>query len=232
MGAIRWDAWHDGQPGRAVEYTLGPAEWHSRLPWYAKETGPDTVEIRADNQAVADAEIGNAADLGLDYFAFVWYNAHEGRRRRGHEPRTVLLPDQRHRDLVGYTLIITPEDFADPVQNADVLAYMRDPNWVKVDGRPLIFVGMAEVTSRQLLDDFRASSIAQGTGDPYIVYIAGEELPSLLRWATSTPTGSMPSLRTPSAAARRRVSRTRLWPRRRGARGTSSRGAARPPCPR
>jgi hypothetical protein len=173
VGAIRWDAWADGQPGRAVEYTLGPSEWRDRLPWYAKEIGPDTVEIRADNQKVADAEIAHAADLGVDYFAFVWYNAREG---GGDEPMTRglrLYRTSARRDLVKYTVIIKPEHLIDPVQSADVLGYMRDPNWVKVDGRPLIFVGMAEVSSRELIDGFRAGSVAQGTGDPYIVYIAG-----------------------------------------------------------
>ena len=173
-GAIRWDAWNDGPAGRAVEYTLGPEAWRDRLPWYASVLGPDSVEIRADNPGVADEEILHAADLGLDYFAFVWYDP---RGPEGSEDETLsrglrYYRASPNRDLVKYTVIIRPTNLADPVQNADVLDYLRDPNWVKVDGRPLIFVGMEEMESRHVVDELRASSVAQGTGNPYIVYLA------------------------------------------------------------
>lgn len=47
VGAIRWDAWVGDLPtvgaagptavGQQVERTLGPAHWHARLPFYARE---------------------------------------------------------------------------------------------------------------------------------------------------------------------------------------------------
>jgi hypothetical protein len=84
VGAIRWDAWVGdlptfgaaGQPtavGLQVERALGPARWHDRLPFYARELSAHAVEVRAASQAVLDREIAYAGAAGLDYWAFVWY---------------------------------------------------------------------------------------------------------------------------------------------------------------
>ena len=77
------------------------------------------------------------------------------------------------RDLVKYTVIITPGHLVDPVQSADVLGYMRDPELgegrrttadLRRDGG-----GLVEAAHRRLPGELDG----QGTGDPYIVYIAG-----------------------------------------------------------
>jgi len=70
VGAIRWDAW---TAGSEWERNLGPAQWRSRLPFYGTETGPDSVEIRADTQAVMDQEIAYASAAGLDYWAYCFH---------------------------------------------------------------------------------------------------------------------------------------------------------------
>jgi hypothetical protein len=75
VGAIRWDAWH-GSASKVrlmVEKTLAPAHWHYRLPFYARVTGENTVEVRGHTQEVMDQEIAYAHGAGMDYWAFVVY---------------------------------------------------------------------------------------------------------------------------------------------------------------
>ncbi|MFM8304696.1 MAG: NPCBM/NEW2 domain-containing protein [Actinomycetota bacterium] len=173
LGATRWDAWHDGDIGRKVEYTLGPERWRNRLPWFGEVTGPDTVTARADSQAVADEEIAIAADLGIDYFAFVWYGSGYpvGSDEEGLGRGLAYYRSSAARDRVQYTLEATTGQVADPAQRATILEYMRDPNWVHVGGRPLLFVGRGEAPDQAAYATLRAESKAQGTGNPYLVYL-------------------------------------------------------------
>lgn len=173
VGATRWDAWHDGDIGQKVEYILGPEKWRNRLPWFGEVTGPDTVIARADNQAVADAEIATAAGLGIDYFAFVWYGAGypAGSDQEALGRGLTYYRSSEARDRVKYTLEARTSLVADPDQRAAILEYMRDPNWVHVDGRPLLFVGMGEAPDAAAFAALRSESKAQGAGNPYLVYL-------------------------------------------------------------
>ncbi len=79
VGAIRWDAWytHDGNPTSVisqVERSLSPAEYHYRTPFFGEITEDGKVIIPAYTQEVFDREMVYAADAGIDYFAYVWYN--------------------------------------------------------------------------------------------------------------------------------------------------------------
>ncbi|MFO1538521.1 MAG: NPCBM/NEW2 domain-containing protein [Actinomycetota bacterium] len=172
-GAIRWDAWHDGPAGRAVEHTLGPAHWHDRLPWFSEITGPGTVRTRADNQAAADREIEIADELGLDYFAFIVYDTDRevGSEDEGMMRGLKLYRQSALRDRVKYTVVIDGQRLAMPAERAAVLRYMQDPNWVYVDGRPLVYVGLYSRPVAADVATLRAESLAQGTGDPYVVYM-------------------------------------------------------------
>lgn len=73
VGAIRWDAWTGGEVTAQVERTLGPQEYHPRLPWFAEVMGASKVRIDGSPQAIMDQEIAFAADAGLDYWAFLLY---------------------------------------------------------------------------------------------------------------------------------------------------------------
>ncbi|MFA7691635.1 MAG: hypothetical protein GX117_13245 [Candidatus Hydrogenedentes bacterium] len=75
VGAIRWDAWHGtaSSVGVTVEKTMAPSHWHYRLPFYGKVIDENSVEVRANTQAIMDQEIDYAHDAGLDYWAFVVY---------------------------------------------------------------------------------------------------------------------------------------------------------------
>jgi hypothetical protein len=71
VGAIRWDAWQDnGSVRAAVEKALAPSQWHYRLPFFARITGLNSVQIDGNSQAIMDQEIDYAAKAGIDYWAF------------------------------------------------------------------------------------------------------------------------------------------------------------------
>src|SRR5690349_24932691 len=86
IGAIRWDAWHgqDGPIGRHVERTLGPDQWHDRLPFCSRVLAPNKVEIECDSQEVMDREIGYAVTAGLSFWLFA-----------AHEPGSAMRSEER-----------------------------------------------------------------------------------------------------------------------------------------
>lgn len=179
VGAIRWDAWHGklGVPGRAVETALGPAEWHSRLPFFARVVSDSEVSLDGSSQETMDREIGYASRAGLDYWAFVTYDEGDpmslGLRRylassRRGDIRFCLITElsrwgtrAEHRKAVERYASLTKE-----------AGYQKTPG-----GRPLFYLGFlseAQVAKnwgsagelRRAVDEFRALA-----GNPYIVIL-------------------------------------------------------------
>jgi hypothetical protein len=181
VGAIRWDAWHGqrGVPGRAVERSLGPREWHPRLPFFARVVSPSSIIIDGSSSEVMDREIAYAAEAGLDYWAFVTYDAGD--------PMSLgldnYLRNPRKRGL-RFCLITEQARWSGPdayLGHARRLAaLMRDPAYLRLaGGRPLLFLGFIydESTTtrwggiqgfRKAVDELRRLVRASGAGDPYI----------------------------------------------------------------
>jgi len=178
VGAIRWDAWHgqQGSPGKAVEKALGPAEWHYRLPFFAKVLSENEVSIDGTPQEILDREIDFAADAGLDYWAFLKYD----------DADPMSLPLKRYltsakKDRIQFCLITelsrwgTKDDHRR--QLARLAELMKEPTHLKTPGgRPLFYLGFlseAQVTKnwgtvaelRKAVDELRALAPA----NPYIV---------------------------------------------------------------
>jgi hypothetical protein len=181
MGAIRWDAWHGqrGGPGRAVERSLGPSQWHYRLPFFAKVLSPSAVSIDGSSPEVMDREIAYAAKAGIDYWAFVTYDAKDpmslglanylkSRRKRG--LRFCLISEQQRWG--------GPDTYEGHTRR--LVALMRMPSYLRVAGaRPLLYLGFIsdETTAsrwggiqgfRKAVDDMRRLARESGAGDPYI----------------------------------------------------------------
>jgi hypothetical protein len=181
VGAIRWDAWHGqrGVPGRAVESSLGPFKWRYRLPFFAHVVSPSTVRIDGTSNEVMDREIQYAAEAGLDYWAFVAYDADD--------PMTLglnnYLKNTRKRGL-RFCLITEQERWGGPdTYRGHVRRFaslMHDSAYLRVaGGRPLLFLGFIsdETTAarwgdiqafRRAVDELRRLARGNGAGDPYI----------------------------------------------------------------
>jgi hypothetical protein len=146
VGAIRWDAWVGDLPtfnsagptafGRQVERALGPAHWHDRLPFYARELSADAVEARGASQAVVDQEIAYAGAAGLDYWAFVWYPPGSGL-----DTARRLYLASAHRSRIDFCLIFDGlARFRTAIRDRrELLAAFARPEHVRVAaGRPLV----------------------------------------------------------------------------------------------
>jgi hypothetical protein len=201
VGAIRWDAWVGDRPtfgsagptavGRQVERTLGPARWHDRLPFYARELGADAVEVRGASQAVVDQEIAYAAAAGLDYWAFVWYPPGSG----PDAARRLYLTSAR-RSEIGFCLIFDGlARFRGAIgEQGELLDAFGRPEHVRVaGGRPLLFFMPRAATAptpadlaalRREIAAARAAAVAAGVGDPYIACLAAR--PAFAREAVDT----------------------------------------------
>ena len=192
VGAIRWDAWHSklGEPGRAVERSLGPAYWHTRLPFFAEVVSETEVVIQGATQEVMDREIGYASAAGLDYWAFVTY-----------EPDSPMSLGLQHYlssqyvSAINFCMIVEGTRIGSgglDGWNAKVeryLSYFREPTYQRVAGeRPLLYIFTPEhmvgegafaswEEARTAFAALRSASQEAGLGDPYIVmqhWVAGQ----------------------------------------------------------
>ena len=170
VGAIRWDAWQDGGNVTAqMETTLAPSEYHHRLPWFADVTGPNSVSIDGNHQAIMDQEIAYAADAGLDYWAFVTYPLQYG-MSNGFE----LYMNSSQKSRINFSHIVEGGRYVSGFDDIEgrLLTSFADSSYQRVLGnRPLLYIfnGQALADNGYTFDDLRADSIAQGSGDPYIV---------------------------------------------------------------
>jgi hypothetical protein len=181
VGAIRWDAWHGdkGGPGRAVELSLSPEQWHSRLPFFAKVVSTASVAIDGATQEVMDQEIRFAADAGIDFWAFVTYSPDDAMSLGlEHYLASGLRSRIRFCLITEYPRWGTPDTYKPLVRRYAQL--VGEPGYQRVlDGRPLVFVlfggerrakewgGLSGF--RQAIDDFRRMAIDEHAGNPYIV---------------------------------------------------------------
>jgi hypothetical protein len=137
VGAIRWDAWTgDLGPGAAVEKSLGPAKWHYRLPFFAKVIGPDKVLIDGTSQEVMDEEIDYAARAGLDYWAFVLYEADS----------SMSIAISRYlsstkRSKIKFGLVTETGDWSNPEMVSRMESLLTEKGYVTVlGGHPVIYI--------------------------------------------------------------------------------------------
>lgn len=182
VGGIRWDAWHGsrGTPGRAVEASLGPANWHYRLPFFARVISDSEVSIDGASQQVIDKEIAYARQAGLDYWAFVAYDPAD--------PMSLGLTHflaSEHKRGMRFCLITehgrwgTKDNYRDRIER--FAALMAEKSYLKLqNGRPLLYLGFIKDDGirerwgtieqfRKAVDDLRKIAKHRGLGDPYIV---------------------------------------------------------------
>jgi hypothetical protein len=172
-----------------VERSLGPAQYHFRLPWFAEVTGPDTVCIGGGTQAIMDAEIAYAARAGIDYWAFVIYPEQTDMSLA--LKLYLQSPDRRR---VGFCMILHGDIDCPGEQWPGALArhvrLMREPGYQTVlHGRPLVYVfrpGMDAERERTRLAAVRQAARDAGLQDPYIVYMGFNPARD---WATARDMG-------------------------------------------
>jgi hypothetical protein len=180
VGAIRWDGWIGETPGYdvglEVERSLGPPQWHSRLPFFGKELSTTEVQVRANTQAVMDREIALAHGAGLDYWAFVMYPPDNPQTRGGID----LYQHSARRADIRFAMIVQSYTFGES-EIARLLRYFADGNYQRVaGGRPLVFlVGPSRVHDPSWPDveagveRLRMGAAQAGLPRPYVVHLWG-----------------------------------------------------------
>jgi len=179
-GAIRWDAWIGDTPnydiGLQVERSLGPQEWHSRLPFFAKALSATEVQVRGNTQAVMDQEIAFAHAAGLDYWAFVMYPRDNPQTHGGID----LYQRSARKADIRFAMIVQSYTFGE-ADIARLLGYFADEGYQTVmGGRPLVFlVGPNKVHDPSWpnveagVAQLRMGATSSGLPNPYIVHLWG-----------------------------------------------------------
>jgi len=174
VGAIRWDAWVGAKSsvGRAVETSLGPQQWHHRLPFFGKVISNTQVEINGYTQEIVDREIACAHQAGLDYWAFGLYDATVPSMV---EARNLYLASQ-HKADINFCLWSGPDGLSTTQNLQRIIQLMREPTYQKVlTDRPLYYVGFVDdkwvkvLGGRRRTDELRRLAQQAGLGNPYLV---------------------------------------------------------------
>ena len=199
VGAIRWDAWvgDDHAVGATFEANLDPNQWHCRVPFYGEEVGPNEINANGDSQQIMDQEIAYAKDAGLDYWAFVMYPTSPGFYESPITNIINLYLNSAHKSDINFCAYIAAYHLgrgATLQQELDrYLELFKNSSYQKVMGnRPLVYVfypGASIIFSDsielQFYKGLRSRSIAQGTGEPYMLAAPGDPVPWALDGTSS-----------------------------------------------
>ncbi len=169
IGAIRWDAWVGGDApsaGFQVERSLGPNEYHFRLPFYGTELTSDSVQARETTQATMDADIAFAKSMGLGYWAYVYYENDSGLD----QALDLHLSSIRKND-VNFCYVIERSRLTST--NADdMVTRMQLSNYQTVaGGHPLVYLFNNADWTIETLDILRSKMTMANLATPYVVYM-------------------------------------------------------------
>lgn len=176
VGAIRWDAWFHSTADTirtAIEASLGPSQYHWRLPFFATETGTDSVTI-SGQQSDMDTEITYAAESGLDFWAFFWYGLDSTNGMKTAWDYFQASPNKANINWCLYFSGVAPLHNDITNNLASIIGYLQQSNYQKTSGgRPLVFVFDDSSSKANLAADIsalRAAAISAGLSDPYIAF--------------------------------------------------------------
>ena len=173
VGAIRWDgfygpaaapAWDVGQ---LMETTLGPNQYHFRLPFFGVETGINSVEVREITQEIMDQDIAYAKYASIDYWAFVYYSSGTGMDIARSLYDSSTSPSK---SSVNYCFIIDSAAQLPASDFSDLVSRFAQSNYQKVlNNRPLLYLFSDSVYTASEITSLRNLAAVAGVGDPYIV---------------------------------------------------------------
>lgn len=212
-GAIRWDAWYGNvgsggagssedavNPGVAI--TLGPTQFQSRAPFFARPVSPYLNAI-VGAQADMDAEIAYAASAGLKYWAYCWYGQQtpdSPMQNAWHLHQSSSVKNNMNWCLLlQFSRIGNATTWGNNI--ATYVGYMQQVNYQTVTVaavvRPLVYVFIDDVTRltsnwggsltnlQTAFNALRTACTGAGLGTPYIVIMTGN-VATAASYATGT----------------------------------------------
>ena len=138
IGVIRWDWWADNF--ECTTKWLSPNKYHYKAPFFAKETGKNSLHIDGDTQEIFDKELAYAQYAGLDYFAFDWYRG-SGQLWNGVYGAT-LFKKSANKGNIKMAYILEPTSLAGEFNFENLKEMIADfgrADYQKINGRPLFF---------------------------------------------------------------------------------------------
>jgi hypothetical protein len=130
-----------------------------------------------DNSTCAvEQQLASAHNFGIDFFIFDWYFNplvnDPGENLNSALQITRALPDRHGMQYAilyvdGDPFTVTPADWTSVV--SEWLGYMADPDYARINGKPVLFVINVGTNVTGLLQQLRTSAVAQGLPGVYIV---------------------------------------------------------------
>jgi hypothetical protein len=130
-----------------------------------------------DNSTCAvEQQLASAHNFGIDFFVFDWYfnpSVNDpGENLNSALQITRALPNRHGMQYAilyvdGDPFTVTPADWTSVV--SEWLGYMADPDYARINGKPVLFVINVGTNVTGLLQQLRASALAQGLPGVYII---------------------------------------------------------------
>ena len=176
IGAVNWDCSVPSGTffGKATTWTLGPAKWRDRTPYYADIVGENRIEHHYRSLAEYETEMQYAIDAGIDYFAYCWYDLTPppgdkspcaGKLPEITRARQLHVQSELRGKLSLCAILVTWHPYSDDCLRL-LAAEMKNPWYEKVDGRPLVFMFS---DTRDVAPRLRSFCREAGVPAPYVV---------------------------------------------------------------
>ena len=194
VGVFYYPGWGPDQSAKLGWSTIKPyPEREPALGWY-----------RQDEPAVMAQQIKWMSDSGLSFVAFDWYFA-KGQPRLDDALKAYMSIKQDH---VGFSLLWANHDQPTTPAEMDAMAhwwishYFSDPRYLKVDGRPVVFIFSFQkfhddaISSGSTAAAYvsRANELARKAGLPGLYFVGGTDdlsTPELARDAVAAGLGAV-----------------------------------------
>lgn len=185
-GAIRWDAWYaNTRDAKQAQNSLGPKRWQFRAPWFSTVINDYQISS-VGTQANLDTEIACAANAGLKYWAFDYYNPAGGDSEfsRGWG----LYQSSSLKNHINWCwLYVNTADLGSTGNYSATIAmlvsHFQQTNYQKVlSNRPLVYLfsttagpnwGNDSSNLAAFITDLKTAVTGAGLGSPYWVIMGG-----------------------------------------------------------
>ena len=185
VGVINWDCSlpRNTYFGYYQTRTLSPKKYRYATPYYADILGEDRIDYHVRDQAEFDRELCYAIDAGIDYFAYVFYPKTASREHisltyndcshRVYELTYArdMHASSRWRHKIGLAFIVTPTHPISDEDIAELIAFLHEPYYETVNGRPLVY--LYQSTSVAWMLRIRKACLADGLPVPFFVPMVG-----------------------------------------------------------
>ncbi len=176
IGAIRWDAWYGtkGPSLRSSQYTskaLSPAKYHYMAPFFSYIDQNGDVQFPTASQEQFDKEAELAIDAGIDYFAYVWERLPEN----SDEVCRHQHLKSKYKDKLKLCAILQ-SGIACGENALDLINAMKDPCYLRLDGRPVLYWYSAAGASDETIKNLLKLAKENGIDNIYNIAMASPDL--------------------------------------------------------